>query len=42
MDEDLRRRMGQMAVSLVREADYTNAGTVETLLNPAGSSFFWR
>lgn len=36
MDEELRQRMGQMAVALMRKLGYTNAGTVEFLLNPTG------
>ncbi len=40
VDPDLRQRMGQMAVSLVRKVGYTNAGTVEFLLDPAGDFFF--
>ncbi|MBI5522298.1 MAG: acetyl-CoA carboxylase biotin carboxylase subunit [Desulfarculus sp.] len=40
VDAVLRRRMGDMAVSLVRKVGYTNAGTVEFLLDPAGDFFF--
>ena len=40
LDEDLRRRMGEAAVALAREADYVNAGTVEFLLDEAGNFYF--
>jgi propionyl-CoA carboxylase alpha chain len=40
VDQDLRQRMGQTAVALVRKVGYTNAGTVEFLLDPAGDFFF--
>ncbi|MFH1033052.1 MAG: acetyl-CoA carboxylase biotin carboxylase subunit [Pseudomonadota bacterium] len=40
VDQDLRQRMGHKAVSLVRRAGYTNAGTVEFLLDAAGEFYF--
>jgi propionyl-CoA carboxylase alpha chain len=40
VDEDLRREMGDKACSLVREAGYTNAGTVEFILDPNGRFYF--
>ncbi len=40
VDDGLRRRMGAMAVSLARKVGYTNAGTVEFLLDPAGDFYF--
>jgi propionyl-CoA carboxylase alpha chain len=39
-DQDLRRKIGEMACSLAREAGYTNAGTVEFIMDPAGDFFF--
>ncbi len=40
VDPGLRRRMGEMACALAREAGYANAGTVEFILDPAGDFFF--
>ncbi|UCF29992.1 MAG: acetyl-CoA carboxylase biotin carboxylase subunit [bacterium] len=40
LDEKLRRKMGEAAVALTREAGYVNAGTVEFLLDGDGNFFF--
>lgn len=40
VDDSLRRRMGEMACDLAREAGYTNAGTVEFLLDTEGGFYF--
>ncbi|UCG78779.1 MAG: acetyl/propionyl/methylcrotonyl-CoA carboxylase subunit alpha [Nitrospirota bacterium] len=40
VDEDLRKRMGEMACALAREAGYSNAGTVEFILDETGEFFF--
>src|SRR5262249_33702953 len=40
VDEDLRRRMGQVAVQAARSAGYTNAGTVEFLVDTEGNFYF--
>ncbi len=40
VDEQLRREMGQAAIDLARAADYTNAGTVEFLLDDEGNFYF--
>jgi propionyl-CoA carboxylase alpha chain len=40
VDADLRGRMGACACRIAREAGYVNAGTVEFILDPAGSFFF--
>jgi acetyl-CoA carboxylase biotin carboxylase subunit len=37
---ELRRAMGEAAVKLAREAGYTNAGTVEFLVDAAGNFYF--
>jgi len=37
---ELRRRMGEMAVRVARTANYTNAGTVEFLLDRDGNFYF--
>lgn len=37
---DLRRRMGEAAIALVRAVDYDNAGTVEFLLDQEGQFYF--
>ncbi len=39
-DEKLRREMAQAAVSLAQAAGYTNAGTVEFIVDGAGSFYF--
>ena len=39
-DEDLRRRMGETAVSLALAAGYTNAGTVEFLVDEQRNFYF--
>lgn len=39
-DEDLRARMGKMAVEAARAVDYRNAGTVEFLVDKDGNFFF--
>lgn len=40
VDEDLRRRMGAAAVLLAKSAGYTNAGTVEFLVDEAQNFYF--
>lgn len=40
LDEDLRRRMGEAAVAAARSVRYTNAGTVEFLLDSDGQFYF--
>ncbi len=40
LDNDLRARMGADAVKVARAADYTNAGTVEFLLDASGKYYF--
>jgi len=40
VDPDLRRRMGEAAVRLALSAGYTNAGTVEFLLDAGGNFYF--
>jgi propionyl-CoA carboxylase alpha chain len=40
VDADLRQRMGACACRLAAEAGYTNAGTVEFILDPAGRFYF--
>ncbi|HEY6272060.1 MAG TPA: acetyl-CoA carboxylase biotin carboxylase subunit [Terriglobales bacterium] len=40
VDEDLRRRMGAVAVQAAKSAGYTNAGTVEFLVDAARNFFF--
>ncbi len=40
MTPELRRRMGRAAVALAREARYTNAGTVEFLVDAASNFYF--
>lgn len=39
-DDDLRRRMGEAAVSLARAAGYVSAGTVEFIVDAAGHFYF--
>ena len=38
---ELRRRMGEAAVTVAREAGYVNAGTVEFLLDPRTNEFYF-
>jgi acetyl-CoA carboxylase biotin carboxylase subunit len=40
MDPDLRARMGEMAVKAAQAVNYTNAGTIECLLDKHGNYFF--
>jgi 3-methylcrotonyl-CoA carboxylase alpha subunit len=40
VDENLRRRMGEAAVAAGRAIGYSNAGTVEFILSPAGEFYF--
>src|SRR5881396_3379415 len=40
VDEDLRARIGQAALALAKEAGYTNAGTVEFIVDDDGSFYF--
>jgi propionyl-CoA carboxylase alpha chain len=40
LDDSLRNRMGEAAVALGRAIGYTNAGTVEFLVAPAGEFYF--
>jgi acetyl-CoA carboxylase biotin carboxylase subunit len=40
VDHELRERLGAAAVAIAREAGYTNAGTVEFLLDNDGSFYF--
>src|SRR5215470_13177314 len=40
VDEDLRRRMGAVAVQAARSAGYTNAGTVEFLVDSSRNFYF--
>jgi acetyl-CoA/propionyl-CoA carboxylase biotin carboxyl carrier protein len=40
VDEELRARMGQIAVDAARAAGYRSAGTIEGLLSPDGDYFF--
>ena len=40
LSEEQRKRMGEMACSLAREAGYSNAGTVEFILDQSGDFFF--
>ncbi len=41
LDSELRREMGEAAVLAARAAGYTNAGTVEFILDPATRRFFF-
>ena len=40
MTPELRRKMGQAALNLAREAGYTNAGTVEFLVDAERNFYF--
>jgi acetyl-CoA/propionyl-CoA carboxylase biotin carboxyl carrier protein len=40
VDPDLRSRIGEAALALAKEAGYTNAGTVEFLVDEEGSFYF--
>ncbi len=40
LDEGLRKRMGEAAISAARSVSYTNAGTVEFLLDEDGKFYF--
>ena len=40
MDEDLRRRMGEVAVQAARSVDYLNAGTIEFLVDKDKNFYF--
>jgi acetyl-CoA carboxylase, biotin carboxylase subunit len=40
LDEDMRRRMGEAAVSLAREAGYINAGTIEFIVDQDRNFYF--
>ena len=40
LDDDLRDRMGKAALAIAARVDYTNAGTVEFLLDTDGSFYF--
>ncbi len=40
IDENIRRQMGEAAVKVVRETNYTNAGTVEFLLDKDKNFYF--
>jgi len=40
VDEDMRRRMGEVAVRVARAAHYTNAGTVEFLVDQEKNFYF--
>jgi acetyl-CoA carboxylase biotin carboxylase subunit len=40
LDTDLRMRMGEAAVAAARAVEYSNAGTIEFLLDPQGRFYF--
>ena len=40
VDEDLRQRMGEVAVAAAKAVDYVNAGTIEFLLDPDKNFYF--
>ena len=40
VDDELRSRIGEAAIALAKDADYTNAGTVECLVDEDGSFYF--
>ena len=39
---ELRQQMGEAAVKLARSANYSNAGTIEFLLDEDGKFYFWK
>ncbi len=41
LDDDLRGRMGEAAVSAAKAVDYTNAGTVEFIVDPDTRDFYF-
>jgi acetyl-CoA carboxylase biotin carboxylase subunit len=41
LDPGLRKSMGDAAIAIARSVGYTNAGTVEFLLDPAGGGFYF-
>ena len=41
LSDDLRKRMGEASVALVREAGYENAGTIEYLVDAKGENFYF-
>lgn len=40
LNEEIRRRMGEAAIAICKEAKYENAGTVEFLVDPKGDFYF--
>jgi acetyl-CoA carboxylase biotin carboxylase subunit len=40
MDDDLRRRMGEMAIAAARSVDYYNAGTIECMVDKDKNFYF--
>ncbi len=40
VDDELRARIGEAAMALAKDADYTNAGTVECIVDDDGSFYF--
>ncbi len=40
VDEEMRRRMGEVAIEAARSVDYVNAGTVEFLVDKQGNFYF--
>jgi len=41
LDQDLRARMGAAALAAARAVGYTNAGTVEFIVDPSGHTFYF-
>ena len=41
LSDELRKAMGEASVSLIREAGYENAGTIEYLVDEAGENFYF-
>jgi acetyl-CoA carboxylase biotin carboxylase subunit len=41
LSEDLRRRMGEASVNLIRNIGYQNAGTIEYLVDDIGENFYF-